>query len=523
MPRTFPTIDDLRAMTSKERAEFRGALFHSFSFFVEYTFWLRYAADYVWSPLHVIIAHTLHRIDTGRYDRVIVNAPPRMGKSEMITVTWPAWHFCRDGRCNFIEVSYSKDLINDMSVSIRDILRLPEIAYLFQTEFKKDVDTKGLWRTAEGGGLRSAPSKGQITGFGAGRLNADTFAGAIIISDPVKPADSKSLPIMEYVNNLFNTTTRNRVNDENTPIIIEAQRLADNDLSGFLLAGGSGERWLHVRIPAKIDAEDIDDAAKRYTTDWDHGDPVKLDLPIGYVWSAKYGPARDAQMLVTPDIRNAQYMQNPRIAAGAFFRASWFRRYDAVDVDTGFSGTILRGGEKVNLVRLSIFADTAQKTSEANDFSVFQLWGLGADGDLYLIDQIRGKWEAPELETECVRFMRRYADQSPRRYGWREINIEDKSSGTGLIQQLKRIVNSRRVNPIGRSVDKVSRAYDAVLPIHGGHVWLPKKSPWVVGYIDEFIRFSKFMTHKHDDQMDPTFDAISELLGKGRGIFDVVD
>lgn len=518
----YPEIDDLTRMTSLELAAFRAMLFHNFTFFVAYVFWLRERAEYIWSPLHTAIAYTLRAVDKGDITRLIINAPPRMGKSEIITKYWPAWHFVREPRCNFIEVSYSDALIQDMSDAVRSILRLPEIRYLFGVDLRTDTDAKSLWRTPEGGGLRAAPAKGQITGFGAGRLGWDDFSGAIIISDPVKPADARSLPAMETVNGVFGNTTRSRVNDERTPIIIEAQRISDMDLSGFLLGGGSGEMWHHLRIPALIDQEDQDDAVRRYETDWDHGIPLELNLPMGYVWPMKYGAARHAELSVTRDIRNAQYMQNPRLTAGAFFSVGWFRRYDAIDVDTGFHGTVLRDGERVKIVRLGIYADTAQKTKEVNDWSVLQLWGLGEDGNIYLVDQIRGKWEAPDLETEALRFMRRYADRVPRKYGWREICIEDKSSGTGLIQQLKRTAFGTRVKPIGRTIDKVSRAIDAVNPIHHGQVWIPKSAPWVGGYLDEFQAFSKYMTHRHDDQMDPTFDAIADLLSVGKSVFDAV-
>jgi predicted phage terminase large subunit-like protein len=521
MPRTFPSVDDLRELGPFELAHFRTVVRECFTFFCDYVFWLRWGTEYQWSPLHRIIAYTLHRVDLGLEKRVIINAPPRMGKSETITIYWPSWWFCREPRCNFIETSYSKDLINDMSVAIRDILSLPEIQFLFGVELREDSHAKNLWRTKEMGGLKVSPTKGQKTGFGAGRL-APGFGGAFIISDPVKPADAKSVPAMEHANNTFNSTDRNRLNSEDTPMIVEAQRLADNDLSGFLLGGGSGERWTHVRIPAKIDEADEERARERYKTDWDHGDPVELTLPEGYIWPEKYGPERDEQMSVTPDIRSAQFFQNPQIHGGDFFSAGWFKRYDSVDVDTGFSPHVFRDGEKVRIETMSIFADTAQKKGEQNDYTVFELWGLGEDRNIYLIDLLRGKWEAPELEVETKRFMRRYAHKPPRKYGWRNIYIEDKSSGSSLIQQLRRTVDAPRVCDVQRGTDKVSRAYGCILPISHGRVWIPKSAAWVPAFLAEVTAFSKFDSHKHDDQLDPMFDAIGVLLGKGVPIFDRV-
>lgn len=172
----------------------------------------------------------------------------------------------------------------------------------------------------------------------------------------------------------------------------------------------------------------------------------------------------------------------------------------------------------------SVFADTACKKGEENDWSVFQLWGIGLDGGLYLLDLFRDKLEAPELQEESEIFLKRYADRRPRKYGWREVYIEDKSSGIGLIQQLKRTWGAR-VIPVPRGTDKVSRALSCLIPLKDGLVRIPANSqehPWVGEFLTEYAAFSKMMTHAHDDQMDPMFDAI-EKLGKsgGKTIYDV--
>jgi predicted phage terminase large subunit-like protein len=82
--------------------------------------------------------------------------------------------------------------------------------------------------------------------------------------------------------------------------------------------------------------------------------------------------------------------------------------------------------------------DTAQKTGERNDYSVFECWGLGDDGRAYLIDLIRGKWEAPELERQAIAFWSKHSA--------RKMKVEDKSSGTGLIQSIKKKAEIKNVN-----------------------------------------------------------------------------
>ena len=38
-------------------------------------------------------------------------------------------------------------------------------------------------------------------------------------------------------------------------------------------------------------------------------------------------------------------------------------------------------------------------------------------------------------------------------------------------------------------------------------------------YEAEFSKFTREMSHKHDDQIDPTLDAIADMLGGGGDIY----
>jgi predicted phage terminase large subunit-like protein len=149
-----------------------------------------------------------------------------------------------------------------------------------------------------------------------------------------------------------------------------------------------------------------------------------------------------------------------------------------------------------------IYADTAQKTKEENDYSVFQCWGHSADGGKYLIDQLRGKWEAPELLTNARAFWNKHKSVSGQGQ-LRSMMVEDKVSGTGLIQTLAR----ERIPVIGikRNIDKITRAFDAAPIIETGNVFLPLGADWLSGFLNEATQFPN---GKHDDQLDPMFDAV---------------
>ena len=100
--------------------------------------------------------------------------------------------------------------------------------------------------------------------------------------------------------------------------------------------------------------------------------------------------------------------------------------------------------------------------------------------------------------------------------------VEDKVSGTGLIQTLRRETDIP-VIPIQRDRDKVSRVNDVLPYIRAGRLFVPEDAPWVNAYIGELAAFSPAMTHEHDDQVDPTCDALSELLSPGGNLITGAD
>jgi predicted phage terminase large subunit-like protein len=199
-----------------------------------------------------------------------------------------------------------------------------------------------------------------------------------------------------------------------------------------------------------------------------------------------------------PYVFSGQYQQEPTPLGGGIFKAEWVKLYR---VAPNFEYKILTG-------------DTAQKTKEHHDFTVFQCWGLKAR-EIYLVDQVRGKWEAPELLTIARAFWNKHNNQSATTGRLRNFYIEDKASGTGLIQTLRR-VEKIPVKAIQRAIDKVTRAMDAAPYFEGGFVHLPESAPWLSDYVRELTEFTPDDNHEHDDQIDATMDAIEILLAPAK-------
>lgn len=227
---------------------------------------------------------------------------------------------------------------------------------------------------------------------------------------------------------------------------------------------------------------------------YSHAIPIKHNLKSGALWEYKH-TLDELEVIKKSDpyVYAAQYAQVPAPQGGAIFKDEWWRFYTECPP---FDYRI-------------ITADTGQKTKEINDFSVFQLWGWFGH-KIYLIDQIRGKWEAPELLTNARAFWN--SNKNKQVGTLRAFYIEDKVSGTGLIQQLKR--DKIPIVAIPRIKDKITRYMDCVTFLATHLVNLPQNVDWLSDYLDEFRKITPLMNYKHDDQVDTTADAIDIMLIK---------
>jgi predicted phage terminase large subunit-like protein len=455
---------------------------------------------------HELITSTLMDVINHRITRLIINMPPRYSKTEIAVNHFIAYGLALNPQSRFIHASYSDDLALRNSGAVKDIIQLPEYQTMWPRKIRDDAKSKKQWYTHQQGGLLAVPTGGQITGFGAGRM-APGFQGALVIDDPIKPEDATSPTIREKMNTRFVSTLRNRLDKEDTPIIVIMQRLHEVDLSGFLLQGGSGEEWHHLELPVEVQPD------RPYPDEYTHGIqiPTNAPLPEGSpLWFIKHDASQIETLKSNPYDYSTQYDQRPSPLGGSIFKEEWLHYYDHFDAEQNL---VVRQDESTTpLFYKHIYADTAMKTGQHNDFSVFQLWGYGKDSRLYLLDQIRGKWEAPELEQQFQAFLHKHRYNPPQNMmGVRRVAVEDKASGTGLIQSLGRKANVP-ITPIPRDKDKVSRAQSAATIVSDGRLFLPRYAPWLPQFIHEYNMFNARMTHAHDDQLDPMMDAIHDLI-----------
>lgn len=488
-----------------EPNEIRGLhhlLTHSPLHFIRYFFPQREGSKFQVSAHHRLIARALTDVLEGRISRLIINVPPGYTKTEMAVINFVAMGLARNHRSRFLHLSYSDTLASLNSSAAKAIVQSPRFQELWPLKLRPDLQSKSLWHTLNGGGLYAVASGGQVTGFRAGLMAQDAdgpfqFSGALIVDDPLKPDDAKSTTLLDASNARFVETIRTRLALETTPLIIIMQRLHSEDLSGFLLKGGSGEKWHHLLLRANT----LED--RQYPREFTHGIEIKHNLPPGPLWLTKHNAEQLRRIeIATPYTYAGQYNQEPRFIGQTLFNELWWQYYNPVATPI--------------FEWMAIYCDTAQKVKVQHDYSVFQLWGY-AKGCIYLVDQMRGKWEAPDLRQALSNFVSKHYRTNVTHSSIRYIKIEDKASGTGLIQDLSRSLPVP-ILPIPRTVDKLTRAMDAAPFLESKRVFLPQGKDFVLDFVREFSDFRADDTHLHDDQVDPTLDAIQDMLQEGMQI-----
>lgn len=416
------------------------------------------------------ICNALERVVIGDCKRLIINVPPRSGKTELAVINFMAWCMGNFPDSEFIHASYSKRLASANTYATRAIMLHEKYREIFShTELAGDSKAKDEFRTQQGGIVYAAGAEGTITGYGAGKMR-DTFGGAIIIDDPHKAGEANSDIMRQNVIDWFQQTMESRKNSPDTPIIVIMQRLHESDLAGWLLDGGNGEEWDHIVIPA-LDDNDQSFWPEQFRTD----DLHRQRASSSYMFAG-------------------QMMQQPAPAGGGIFKSEWVKHWSVLPE---FEYRI-------------IYADTAMKTGEQNDYSVFQHWGKGRDGKIYLLDMIRGKWEAPQLLRQSIAFWEKCKHSHSGVL--RKLKPEDKASGTGLIQQMKQA--GIPVEGIPRSKDKITRAYDTAPQVEAGNVLIMPGGDCLSDLLHELTNFPNA---NFDDTVDPLMDAVQDMLNSQSG------
>lgn len=287
----------------------------SLLFFTRYYFKKLKNQKFILNWHHDVICKALEDVANYLIIFLNINISPRTSKTELV-VNFIAQNLGKNPKGNYLYITASDDLRSETSVKIRDIITSPEYKSMYGVELKKDQNAKNLWRTEQGGGLKTATIFGQITGFGAGQMiehNQDLeeylrdFEGCIILDDINKIADAEALTANNTkTNNTIFNTIFSRKNSKDTPIINIQQRAGIEDATASLLDYyKDDEKVCNLVIPI-----------------------VKDGIPM---WEWKF-PIKEIEKLRThPDTSHmfeTQYMQNPLPKEGLMLPNLQFYNYE---------------------------------------------------------------------------------------------------------------------------------------------------------------------------------------------------
>ncbi|WP_226886316.1 phage terminase large subunit [Pasteurella multocida] len=452
--------------------------------------------DFITGWFNKIIAQELQQfyqdVIDGKQPRLMIFAPPRSGKSELFSRRFPAWAFGKNPDLQMIACSYSADLASRMNRDVQRIMDEEAYHAIFPHSSlnNKRISTLSgqalrnseiFEITGHKGAYRSAGVGGGITGMGA---------DIAIIDDPVKDAkEANSQTVRDSVWDWYTTTLYTRLSPK-SGVLLGMTRWHEDDLAGRLLKEmeNGGDKWRVVSFPA------IAEQDEEYRKEGEPLHPERFDLE-------RLTKIKNA---VGSHTWNALYQQRPTSKGGGIIKGEWFGRYTVAPI-----------------IKLkAIYADTAQKTKEHNDYSIFLVAGKGADGKLYILDLLRGKWEAPELEQKLKDLWQKHRNDTTTGI-LTKANIEDKASGTGLIQKIKR-ESQIPINPVQVESDKYTRVLGVQGYIESGYVMLPEYANWISDFIAECEAFTATDSHKHDDQVDALVMAIKDQLASKLQLWDVL-
>lgn len=497
---------------------------------------------------HRLMASKIDDLLAGRLvpRNLIINIPPGGTKTEFFSIHFPAYVNAlvqekRLKRFRNLNISFADTLVKRNSRRTRDIIASREYQEFWPCSF--GVNQAEEWEIKDERGRSigqtvSRSSNGQITG-GRGGYYGPGFSGMVMLDDYNKPVDMLSESRRKSANTLLVNTIRSRRGDKSkehpTPFVSIQQRLHTDDATGFMLAGGMGVPFHHVAIPAMIDEKYIQSLDEPWRSlCWETVKDTD-SVVVGGVRYWSYWPqmedVNDLLQLWEKDRYTflSQYQQNPMALTGGIIDTSWFRTYTTLP----------------KLTHRAVYVDTnSGKVEDWLDYTVFTLAGMGVDGNLYIIDVVRGRWDPEDLLKKAEEVWEKWRlSGSMRVMPLRHMAIEEKQAGQGLITTLKKrsqtpgqLAIPVREIPRGTGQNKLVRCLNVIPQIKTGKVFVPAthtddgqklsnifyedgtiagSTEWVLTAMTECAAFSADDSHDNDDILDTWMDAIDDNLISG--------
>ncbi len=473
----------------------------------------------------------LEAVTLGQIKRLLINFPPRCGKSNVASVAWPGWVWTRQERSftsgpqvRFLCGSYGHTLSLKLSNSSRRLLQSPFYQRYWSDRFDLmgDQNAKHQYDNTEGGTRIATSVGGTLIGLGG---------DVLLVDDPHNTESVESDAERETVLHWWKELRSTRLNDpKRSAIVCVMQRLHEEDVSGVVLE--DGEDWTHLMLPMRHDPArhcvtvlKWDGAGEPEETWEDPRDPEGTEL----MWPERYGE-HEVKMLereLGPYMASGRLQQSPQPSGGGIIKREWWQLWDKPD----FPPMDYRWA----------CVDTAYTEKEENDPSGFTVWGMWNDkgqNKVVLLDAWRKRLEihGPNSWTDehgVRQEIYRRPDEkysqwvhrtqpswglcewlaySCKRFDIDKLFIEGKASGLSVAQELRRLhgIEGWGIETTVPEGDKVARLYAVQSMFSAGLVYAPDRE-WANMVIDEVSSFPK---GKYKDLTDSTSMAMKHIRAR---------
>lgn len=429
--------------------------------------------DYKVGKHHRILANMLMSIAEGRKDRVCVNIPPRHGKSQLVSIYFPAWFIGRQPNKKVLMVSHTADLAVDFGRKVRNIIDTEAYKKIFPTvTLAQDSKSAGRWNTNVGG---------EYYACGVGSALAGRGADLLLVDDPHNEQDiiNGNFEVFDKAYEWFTYGARTRLMPGGRVAIIQT-RWHLNDLTGRVISdmtkNPGSDQYEVVEFPALFESEN--GAQKALWPEFYDVQALlrtKASMPL-FQW-------------------NAQYQQNPTAEEASVVKRDWWN--------------VWTGDSPPNCEYVIMSLDAAAESHNRADFTALTTWGVFFNEEtdchnIILLNSIKKRLEFPELKQLALA---EYKDWEPDSF-----IVEKKSNGAALYQEMRRMgLPVQEYTPHRGSGDKLARL-NAVTDIVSSRLcWVPQ-TRWAEEVVEEIAGFP-FMPN--DDLVDSTVMALMRFRQGG--------
>jgi predicted phage terminase large subunit-like protein len=433
--------------------------------------------DYKVGRHHRVLADQLMALEAGAKDRVCVNMPPRHGKSQLVSVYYPAWFLGRNPGKKVMMVSHTTDLAVDFGRKVRNIIASPDFKAIFpDVGLAVDSKSAGRWNTNFGG---------EYFACGVGSALAGRGADLLLIDDPHSEQDvlNGNFDVFDKAYEWFTYGARTRLMPGGRVAIVQT-RWHQDDLTGRvvrdMVENEGADEYQVVELPAILESED------------DDGNIVEKAL-----WPEFFDiPALKRTKASMPTFQwNAQYQQNPTSEEASLVKREWWNTW---------------GKDRPPVCEYIISSlDAAAEKHNRADFTALTTWGVFINEDtgaseLILLNSVKERLEFPELKQLCLDHWKEWEPDS--------FIVEKKSAGVAIYQELRRMgIPLQEYTPHRGTGDKIARMNSVADIIASGMVWVPPKR-WAEELVEELAAFP---FGSHDDLVDSTVMALMRFRQGG--------